>query len=147
MGARFWTPIRVHDTSTIQYVRLSFRVTKPRAAEPAPEFATRFRVVRVDANGVIEALRAHDSTTDHEGFQSPRPVDGTAWYATGVTQTMDYTPTRFADVDVAKYIYLAEIIEEDGANGGTIDASNPPENGYISTVTRCSNIVLLANRR
>lgn len=143
-GVRFATPIYVHDGATIDSVQFSLKVRSSHAGG-VPEYLPRFRIVRVSADGVVESLRAEDATTDFDGYQffAPRPATGTAWYAAGATQTFLYTANQNNVVDLSKYVYLADIIEESGANAWSIANDG---NRYVSTVTHLSGIARLSNR-
>lgn len=140
-GARFFTPIRVVDGGTIAAVAFHFRVTESHAA--VPQELPQFRVVRVDADGTVEPLRAPDATTDEHGrvYFGPTPASGAAWYAAGAGQSFSYACNQNNLVDVARFAYFAEITEESGASAwvstGTV---------FTATITTCTEIALLTGR-
>lgn len=138
-GVRFLTPIEVHDGATISYVRFAFRVG---AHTELPERLTRFRVVRVAADGTVEPLKTPDGAdSDSDGFSpyAPAPETAAEWPTFGVTRYYDYVVSQNGLVDLSRYAYFAEILDESGPG-------SEAGNFYISTTTRCSNISMLAGR-
>ena len=139
--ARFFVPFRTHDGATIDSVAVDLQVIETHAA--VPQYLPRFRVVRVSADGVIEALRSEDTTTDSDGFQnfSPTPATAGAWNAAQAIQSFTYTCTQNNVIDLATYSYFLEIIEEGGTGAWASDG-----NIYVSTTTALSNVPRADNR-
>jgi hypothetical protein len=54
-----------------------------------------------------------------------------------------YTPTQNNVIDIEKYTYLAQVIEESGINAWSLANDG---NRYVSVVSSVSGIPILANR-
>lgn len=115
---RFILPLRVHDGSRLQSASLSFRINHPR--EQLPVETPKIRIVRVafisgESIGEIQPLMSQAAGADKDGFVSfPMPNTPAAWYANGEAQEFVYVCDQNNDIDVSKYAYYAEVIEEVG---------------------------------
>jgi hypothetical protein len=115
-------PLFVHDGSAIEGVAFSFGVAVHSFSSP-PASMPAFRVYARDALGNIIPLSSTivEPTLIANGFKPfPTPASGSAWHASGATQTINYlcdtNSVAATRVDRSKYTYWAEIIEETGAN-------------------------------
>jgi hypothetical protein len=143
-GTMFTNNLRVHDGSTLSSVAFIFAVRTAHAS--VPEYLPRFRVARVSESGVVEPLRAPDSTTDFEGFQffSPRPASGALWYAGSGPQTYTYTCNVNNVVDLSRYHYIIEVQDERGANSYSPSGLNG--NFFSSATALCTACRVLGQR-
>lgn len=131
-GTRFYAEILPHNRSQFNYVLIWFYVGVPHAE--VPKQMPRFRIVRVDSEGNVEPLHGPDAFTDSFGFQPfQTPAGGITWYNSGNVQSHLYSCTQNGVVDMANYVYLVEIIEEDGSNSWT-----DPGDGNIYVGTQIS---------
>ncbi len=133
--ARFNAKIRVHHGATLAAVDLTWLVGGTRAA--VPEFRPRFRIVRVDLDGKVEPLRVA-SDTSPEGFLTlGSTVSAAAYVAGNAAQVVTYTCNQVdrLTVDVARFDYLVEIIEEGGDDAWTA----PQTIGNVFWCTRTTN--------
>jgi len=55
-------------------------------------------------------------TLSSAAFQSPTPANVTVWNASGQLQTMTYTCNQNNVVDTSAYVYMLQLIDENGAN-------------------------------
>jgi len=129
-GARFLAPIRVLDGATISSVSFTIRVGQAHASVPAE--LPRFRVLRVDEDGNAEPLASGDADIDGWRYFAPKPSTGAAWYFGGNAQTFTYACNQNSEVDLSRYAYFAEVIEEQG-NG----AMTTPGNRFVSLTVEC----------
>jgi hypothetical protein len=113
LGAVGRVPLRVHDNSLITVANFHFIII---GSARIPSQLPRFRVVRVDATGLVEPLRqAFD--VDQDGWISMvTPVSGAAYINGNSTQFTQYPCNINNTVDSSKYLYIAEFMEESGAN-------------------------------
>lgn len=114
-GTRFMSRLRVHNRATISTVKVKFE-TNAHAALPA--ILPKFRAIRVDQNGTIEALRPSTGLVLDGFITMPTSYANLAAYEAGNAPQISatYTCTQNNVVDVSQYEYLIEIIDEDGAN-------------------------------
>jgi len=95
-----------------------------------PQSFTKVRVIAVDEQGNITPLREADLLTDEDGFMSPgmyrHPLTGVAvpktaaeWRYAGNIQAWPYECNVDHVVDISKYTYFIEIIDETGTNSVT----------------------------
>lgn len=138
-GVRFLDRLDVHGDGTIASVLLTFYVASSHGA--IPQYITRLRIIRVDADGNVEALRASDDITDPDGFQFCD--DGSGTWTSGAVKTYSYACNQHQLVDLAAYTYWAEIIEESGTNAWSTAGSG---NQYMSTLVTMTGIHLLHER-
>jgi hypothetical protein len=107
----FLIPLRVHDGATLDQVTFSFRV--PSGRTRAPVSMPKFRVFRVDKNGVTSELK---SVPLQDGFDSPKnPGSSDAWYAAGAAQSFTYVCDQNNVIDISIFRYFAHVVEEGGA--------------------------------
>jgi hypothetical protein len=116
-GLPFSIPLNfdaVHDGATLTAVVVTFVVSGIRAAVP---MMPRFRVVAVDVDGNITPLTLGDAV----GFRNfaPRPASAAAWYNGEVAQTFSLTIKPDVVIDVGKYSYVFEGIDESGPDSGS----------------------------
>jgi hypothetical protein len=115
-GGRNLIPLTPHDKSTLATARLLFKVRFAHAG--LPEFP-KFRIIRVDQSGNVEALHTSRSGSyKDEGFLDlPASVANVAAYEAGVAWQWSntYTTDQNNVVDLAKYAYFIDFVEEDGA--------------------------------
>lgn len=125
-GGRFVVPLRVFSGqgSTITTITLNWTVNWAHVAVPVTLPA--MRVYAVDVNGTLFPLRASDgTTTDANGFQ-PISVATTAaaYNASNANQAFVYTCNQNQVIDVSKYSYFVEIIDESGTGDWTAHPGN-----------------------
>ena len=115
-GGRSLIPLTPHDKSTLATARLLFKVRYAHAG--LPEFP-KFRIIRVDQSGNVEALHTSRSGSyKDEGFLDlPASVANVAAYEAGVAWQWSntYTTDQNNVVDLALYSYYIDFVEEDGA--------------------------------
>lgn len=144
-GARYFVPFRVIDGATLTLLTLRWKLGEAHANVPL--YLPRFRVVRVSALGVLEPLRAEDTTTDRDGWVTwgPRPASGAAYGTTSDVKTLAYTCNQNNVIDRSAYFYVAEIEDEHGTNAfsGSADGGNL----FLSTVATYVSITRLALRQ
>jgi hypothetical protein len=115
-GNRFAARLRVHDGATLASVVVRWKVKWAHAALPAK--LPVFRVIRTDTNGDVQVLRA-DSGLASDGFigLAANPSNLSNYQASnGPQDSATYVCDQNNVVDVSKYDYLVEIIDEDGTN-------------------------------
>jgi hypothetical protein len=112
-------PLRVHDGARLASGVVKLRV--PNARTKVPLAMPRLRVIRVDASGTIESLRAPSATVDADGYSAfPLASSGDAWFAAGAAQAWSFTTDQNNIVDVSSYVYYVQLIEEVGTADGSI---------------------------
>jgi len=124
----FVLPIRVHDGGRLVSATITFQVNSLRKIPPVA--TPRMRVVRCDDIGTITSLKSTGGGADADGYVSfPLPTSGDDWYLNGVVQSFTFVCDQNNVVDVSKYTYYVEIIEEVGDL--PTDKVNPPFDGSI----------------
>lgn len=141
-GLRFAAPLMVYDGALLTTVAIYMRVTSNHGP---PQYLPRMRVVAHDGEGNVIKMRPQSSDTDSDGFinWSPAPATGTSWYSSGNTQTFTYTCTQNNVIDISKYFYYVEIIEEYGTSSYAVGNSG---NIWVAASALFSNITYLDNR-
>ena len=116
-GGRLLIPFFPHDRSTLAEIMLTFSVSTT-GRTSFPNFA-KFRVVRVDMNGIVQALHtSRDGTYRDDGFLDvPADTSSIAAFENGgATQSSNvYVPNQYAFVEIDKYAYFVDFIEESSA--------------------------------
>lgn len=139
IGAQYITPVRVYGGGTITSVVILFAVGNAHAGG-LPQQMPRFRVFALGADGTQYPLRAADPSTDANGFIAiGTPASGAAWYNSGNPQQYTYACNQNQVIDLSKYEYFLEVIDENGTNAKT-------GNVIISTTSLLSSIALLDGR-
>jgi hypothetical protein len=139
-GARFLVPLRTYGNAMLQTATLHFTVGESHAA--VPQTLPLMRIIALDTSGNQLPLRALDASTDANGFQAiGAPATGSTWFNAGVDQTFVYTCNQNQRIDVSKYTYWLEIIDESGS-GAWVTVGN----SYTSVVAAFGSIVLLDGR-
>jgi hypothetical protein len=120
VGARLLGPLRVHHGAAFTSVQFAFVVLVAHSGQPTPAILPIFRVFAVDSLGNVTPLSTNAAQPGWmgQGFvqYNPRPASGLIWYNGGNTNVFTYTLDIGVVVDVTKYTYYAEIIDESGAN-------------------------------
>jgi len=116
-GGRMLIPFFPHDRSNLAEVMLTFSVsTTGRTA--FPNFA-KFRVVRVDTSGIVQALHtARNGLYRDDGFLDvPASIANIAAFENGgATQSSNvYETNIYSFVELDKYAYFVDFIEESSA--------------------------------
>lgn len=142
LSARFLTPIRVYDGAMLQSLQIYFAVG---TSHPnVPQFMPQVRVIAVRTDGTIVPLRGPDTTTDVDGFQGiAAPAIGAAWYAGGSVQNVTYTCNQNKLIDLSRYEYFLEIIDEGGVNAL---AGLSVGNAWMAATAVCDTITVLHGR-
>jgi hypothetical protein len=141
-GVRFLSPIRVFHGALLETVTLQFVVTAIHASLPTT--LAQMRVVAIDANGVVLPMGA-GGLYDAGGFRAvSAATTGSAWYNGGATQSFVYTCSQNNAIDIGKYTYWLEIIDESGAN--TFAANSNAGNIYVSATSYLAAITLFDGR-
>lgn len=110
----FVTPLRTHDKATLG--KVTFRFTVPTIRKEDVFRKPRFRIVRVNDDGVIEPLKSTEAdelgiTADADGFIEPTAgVTPAAWGEQ--THEVVYLCDQNNVIDAAEYAYQIEILEE-----------------------------------
>jgi hypothetical protein len=139
-GVRFLSPIRVFHGALLETVTLQFVVTAIHASLPTT--LSQMRIVAIDANGVVLPMGA-GVLYDVGGFRAvSAATTGAAWYNGGATQSFVYTCSQNNVIDIGKYTYWLEIIDESGA--GAFTAGNG--NIFVSATSYLAAITLFDGR-
>lgn len=122
-GTSLIVPLRVFDGFPVSTITFRFAVTENHAN--VPDILPSYRAFAVDSAGTILPLRAADSTTSPTGFvQMPAPASGALYTNSLATQYLVYTANQNNVIDISKYSYFGEFIDESGNNswvtGGTL---------------------------
>lgn len=119
-GVRAMFPIVPHDRSTITSLRLRFKVTSAHANLPA---LPRFRLVRVDEAGNVEPLHTPRSGAYRDDGFLDLPTNATTasnYVAGNAFQWSNlYETDRLNVVDLSRYAYFVDFIEESGPQAFT----------------------------
>ena len=135
-GARFACPLRVRSGGSIVQIDFHWLVGQNHANIPAT--LPRFRAFAVDASGNVFPLKAPASDTDNDGFQTlPTPASAGAYNNGNAAQEFIYVCDQNQLVDISKYSYFVEFIDESGTNAWTSTG-----NTLISTVTEIVGVLL-----
>jgi hypothetical protein len=145
-GFRMLIAITPHDRSTLADLRLMFKINFAHAALPS---VPKFRVVRVDRDGNVQALHtARSGSYKDDGYLDlPTNSSNVANYENGAAYQWSnlYEPDQFNTVDLANYAYYVDVIEESGTNAYTPDVTLT---GRGTNILRgemtCEGITLLA---
>lgn len=146
-GVRNLIPLQPHNRSTLATLRLRFHmrcVTHARLP-----VLPKFRVIRVDKSGNVEALHtARSGSYRDEGFLDlVNPANVAAYEAAAAIQWSDtYTTDQNNVVDTSLYAYFVDFIEESGPDAFTPNVNLV--NGAGTNIRRvemvCNAITLLA---
>lgn len=111
-GARWLSPLRVYGGATLETVSLRFIVAFTHTVLPAS--LAQMRVIAVDALGGIFPMGA-GALFDNGGFHAVSAAStAAAWNASSSPQTFTYVCSQNNVIDLAKFTYWLEIIEEVG---------------------------------
>ncbi|MDB4945875.1 MAG: hypothetical protein JWP97_5409 [Labilithrix sp.] len=118
-GARFLVPLRVYNGGRFQ--SLTFYWTVGETHTNVPNQVPAIRVIAVDVNGNVTPLRAPDgTTTDVNGWLAISTASTGALYAASLAnQQALYLCTVDHVVDLSKYSYFVEVLEESGSGAWT----------------------------
>jgi hypothetical protein len=124
-GARFVMMLEVHHGATLASAVFSFYVTQSHVAGGPPANLPTFRIVAVEvATGIVTALGSGYGAVGTATY-SPAPVSGAAWFTDmpgssspgpGTPHTFTYAIAPMTVIDTSRFIYMAEIVDESGAN-------------------------------
>jgi len=137
---RFVIPLNVYNGGTITDVIVTFNVGE----NHLPQYLPKFRILRMDSQGVVQSLRASDLIeTDGDGFIpfNPTPSSAANWYNGGSLKTFTYSCNQNQLIDTSKYFYYLEIVEE-GGNGSYAVVGNT----WRSATATFTNISLIDGR-
>lgn len=146
-GGRSLIPIVPHDKSVLATARIQFKI--PIVHAGLPEFP-KFRVIRVDTSGNVEALHTSRSGSyKDEGFLDlPASVANVAAYeaANAWQWSNTYTTDQNNVVDLSKYAYFIDFFEEAGARAFTPRVDFVPGAGtqMLRGEMTCSSIASLS---
>lgn len=117
-GYKMRAQIRVHDGSTLYLARFYYRIYAVHVAIPSQ--LPQFRVFRVDMSGVEEPMGSGAGIGPAGWVTLTTPANVAAYNAGGggggsAVQSFDYTVNLNNVIDVSKYRYYVEIIEEAGS--------------------------------
>ena len=137
-GTRLLLPLMPHDKSLILSVKLKFKLgSVGRALLPKVPV---FRVVRVDTSGNVQALHTARSGSYLDDAFLPVPFDTSsvaAYQNGGAEQTSNtYSPDQYATVDLAKYAYFVDFIEETGPATSVFTPNTSNANGVGTIISR-----------
>jgi len=145
-GTRVMFPLSPHDRSTLESARMRFSIRSSHANLPS---MPKFRIVRVDMNGNAVALHTSRSGNyKDDGFLDiSTATTGATYYAAGAEQwSPTYSTNQNNVVDLSKYAYFADFVEESGDNAFTPNVTLA--NGAGTLVYRfemtCSGISTMA---
>jgi hypothetical protein len=139
-GARFLVPLRTVSGGLLQTLTLHFTVGESHAS--VPQALPLMRVIAIDTSGNQLPLRALDGSTDANGFQAiGAPASGAVWFNAGADQTFVYTCNQNQRIDVSRYTYWLEVIDESGTNAWVTVG-----NSFTAVVSAFDSIVLLDGR-
>lgn len=142
-GVRFLSPIRVFNGGTLQTITLRFVVGAAHAYLPTT--LPQMRIIAIDANGNVLPLASVATGADAFGFRPvASPATGAAWYNSGLTQLFTYTCDQNNVLDISKYSYFVEIIEESGTNAFAANAN--AGNLFVSVTSLIDTITLFDGR-
>lgn len=124
-GTRFLIPLTPHDGSVLETVGIYFAINY--VARPRVPNVPKYRVIRVDSSGNVEALHTSRSGLYvDDGFLPLPPNISTVldYDNAGVPYPGNtYTTNQNNVVDLAKYAYFVDFIEEDGDSQFTPDVT------------------------
>ncbi len=114
-GGRVLIPFRVYSGGLLTEV--IFRIYVVGTYAGLPQNMPKFRVIAMDALGNIIVLGASSNNPDALGYYTYNVVDAAAWDVSFHTVTYNIdTSLAAAQVDVGKYTYFLDYIEESGTN-------------------------------
>jgi len=120
VGGRLICPLRVHHLASLTSVVFAFTVSAAHSGNPTPTNLPIFRVIAVDPLGNATPLVSNAAQPGWmgNGFiqYNPAPLSGTLWYNGGVPNNFTYPLPVPVLIDITKYTYYAEIVDESGAN-------------------------------
>lgn len=131
-GTRILFELQPHNGSTLTSLRLMFKTTYSHTNLPN---APKFRVVRVDRSGNVQALHtARSGNYKDDGYRDlPSNFTSVANYeAAGAFQWGNaFVPDQYNVIDVASYAYFVDFVEESGANAFVPDVTLNPGRGTV----------------
>lgn len=134
-GAQVLFPIEPHDGSTFQSCRLSFRIPQTVRSPSNVPNVPKFRVVRVDMNGNVEALHTARSGAYLDDGYLPVPVlyETLADYHNGGASQLSaiYDADQNDLIDRSKYAYFVDFVEESGSGQFVPDVTLSAGNGTV----------------
>jgi len=114
LAANAHVRLRVHNGATLASVTFRFQVVN---SHGPPESLPLFRVYATDTAGNVTPLLTN-ALSGYVPF-TPTPATGAAWFAAGAVQSLTYTLDAGVVIDTSKYIYWAEVVDEDGTSAIT----------------------------
>lgn len=130
LGVRFLTPIRVFNGATLESVTLAFGIGSAHANLPA--VVPQMRIIAIDAQGNVLPLGA-GSLFDAGGFRAI--VSAATALAYNAANSFTYVCSQNNVIDLSKYAYFMELIEESGVNAVA-------GNTFVSAQSILDNIAL-----
>jgi hypothetical protein len=142
-GVRWLTPLRIFNGATLETVTLRFYISAFRTVLPTT--LAQMRIVAIDANGVVLPMGA-GTLYDVGGFHAiSSAATADAWSNGGFVQTFVYTCSQNNVIDIGKYTYWLEIIEESDPPG-TVGGGALGGNTYVSATSYLDRITLFDGR-
>lgn len=132
-GAQVLFPIDPHDGSRFRSCRLRFRI--PQTVRTSVPNVPKFRVIRVDMDGNVEALHTSRSGNYLDGGYLPVPqvYDTEITYVDGglAQDSQIYDANQNDVVDRSKYAYFVDFVEESGAGTFSPNVTLAGGNGTV----------------
>lgn len=142
-GVKLRQQIRVHDGSTIYLARFYYRIYATHVSIPSQ--LPQFRVFRVGMTGVEEPM-ASGAGIGPAGWVTLTTPANVAAYNAGsggggsAVQSFDYTVSINNVVDISKYRYYVEIIEESGSGAWTTIGGGAQGNDFSHVLMGSTSI-------
>jgi len=143
-GAKLRAQVRVHDGAALYLARFHFRIYAVHTVVPSQ--LPQFRMFRVGMTGVQEPM-ASGAGVSPDGWVPLTTPANLAAYDQGVTQgagksvqSFDYTVNLNNVIDVSKYRYYVEIIEEAGSNNWTTIGGGAQGNDFSHVLLASTSI-------
>ena len=116
-GSQSFVRLRPHDGATLTSVTISFRVGYPHTKLPTA--MPQVGVLKFAADGtLVGSLTSQAAGANVFGLMSvAKPVSSDAWYANGATQTLTIPCDQNNVIDVSRFFYRLQIVEESALTG------------------------------
>ena len=115
-ASRAYVPMRAHDGATLTSLSVSFRVGAPHTA--LPTLMPSVRVLQIDTNGNPAVMTSLAAGADVNGYvYMPKPSSAAAWTNNLLTQTLVVPCDQNNAIDVGRYGYVVELVDEQGLTG------------------------------
>lgn len=150
---RTMIPLRPHDGSTISSVTIGFKIRTEHDALPK---LPRFRVIRTNMDGRAEPLHSAGGVYNVDSYLNiSAATTDVAYYDSGNYQTSQtYSPDQNNVVDLSKYAYFVDFVEElpasiNGPSGASpivvnVDTADGTLTQILRTTMVCTNILTMA---